>query len=152
MHFPIIVSACLCGFPCRYDGASSLHPGLRNMVDTGLAIPVCPEELGGLETPRTPCEIYCGRVVDAEGYDKTEAFALGAAETLRIALEHGARIAVLKERSPSCGSKEIYDGTFTGTRISGLGITAALLRENGIRVFSEETLAENPSLGLDFLK
>lgn len=143
MRFPIIASACLCGFHCRYDGTAASHRVLRKLCARGLAVAVCPEELGGLQTPRPPCEIHEGRVIDSTGRDVTASFRHGAEETLRIAQEHGATMAVLKERSPSCGSGIIYDGTFSGRRIAGQGVTAALLRANGITVLSEEDLPED---------
>lgn len=144
MHTPILVSACLCGVPCRYDGTAAPHPVLLEWHAKGLVIPVCPEALGGLATPRPPCEILDGRVVDATGRDLTAFFTRGARETLRIAEEHGALTAVLKERSPSCGSRVIYDGTFSGRKVAGQGVTTALLRVNGIIIFSEEDLPPLP--------
>ncbi len=130
----MIVSACLAGFPCRYDGKARPCAQVVELVRAGKAIPVCPEQLGGLPTPRTSCEIREGRVVDAEGYDRTEAFRRGARAVLRIAQTYGATEALLQSRSPSCGSGRIYDGSFTKTLTAGDGVTARLLKENGIQV------------------
>ncbi len=130
----MIVSACLAGFPCRYDGKARPCAQVVELVRAGKAIPVCPEQLGGLPTPRTSCEIRDGRVVDAEGYDRTEAFRRGARAVLRIAQTYGATEALLQSRSPSCGSGWIYDGSFTKTLTAGDGVTARLLKENGIQV------------------
>jgi uncharacterized protein YbbK (DUF523 family) len=130
----MIVSACLAGFPCRYDGKARPCAQVVELVRAGKAIPVCPEQLGGLPTPRTSCEIRDGRVVDAEGRDRTEAFRRGARAVLRIAQTYGATEALLQSRSPSCGSGRIYDGSFTKTLTAGDGVTARLLKENGIQV------------------
>ena len=130
----MIVSACLAGFPCRYDGKARPCAQVVELVRAGKAIPVCPEQLGGLPTPRASCEIREGRVVDAEGYDRTEAFQCGARAVLRIAQTYGATEALLQSRSPSCGSGWIYDGSFTKTLTAGDGVTARLLKENGIQV------------------
>ena len=130
----MIVSACLAGFPCRYDGKARPCAQVVELVRAGKAIPVCPEQLGGLPTPRTSCEIRDGRVVDAEGYDRTEAFRRGARAVLEIAQTYGATEALLQSRSPSCGSGRIYDGSFTKTLTAGDGVTARLLKENGIQV------------------
>ena len=130
----MIVSACLAGFPCRYDGKARPCAQVVELVRAGKAIPVCPEQLGGLPTPRTSCEIREGRVVDADGHDRTEAFRRGARAVLQIAQTYGATEALLQSRSPSCGSGRIYDGSFTKTLTAGDGVTARLLKENGIQV------------------
>ena len=130
----MIVSACLAGFPCRYDGKARPCAQVVELVRAGKAIPVCPEQLGGLPTPRTSCEIREGRVVDADGRDRTEAFERGARAVLKIAQTYGATEALLQSRSPSCGSGRIYDGSFTKTLTAGDGVTARLLKENGIQV------------------
>ena len=129
-----IVSACLAGFPCRYDGKSRLCAEAVELVRAGKAIPVCPEQLGGLATPRPPCEILAGRVVDRNGVDRTEDYRRGAAAVLEIAKTYGATEALLQKRSPSCGAGWIYDGTFSKTLVQGDGITARLLLENEIQV------------------
>ena len=137
MH--ILVSACLLGTPCRYDGTGKLLAQLEQLQAQGhLLIPVCPEILGGLPTPRSPAELQRdGRVVTQDGQDVTSAYHLGAQKTLELALAHGCTAAVLKERSPSCGCGQIYDGTFTHQLIEGSGITAQLLLAHGISVYGE---------------
>ena len=130
----MIVSACLAGFPCRYDGKARPCPEVVELVRAGKAIPVCPEQLGGLETPRPPCEILNGRVVDQNGADQTEAYRRGAEAVLALARTYGATEALLQKRSPSCGSGWIYDGTFSKRLVAGDGVTARLLAENGIQV------------------
>ena len=138
-HAPILVSACLLGEPCRYDGKSVPCEAVSELARTRRLVPVCPEQLGGLPTPRIPCEIQPdGRVVDSRGTDRTDAFASGARAALHIARENGCSQAILKENSPSCGTQHVYDGTFSGTLIPGKGKTAALLAESGIEVFSED--------------
>ncbi|BCS89277.1 DUF523 domain-containing protein [Pseudodesulfovibrio sediminis] len=139
-HSPCIVSACLIGMFCRYSGeVVSFGPAVE-LVRQGRAIPFCPEAMGGLSTPRKPCEIKDGRVVDSDGVDQTAAFRRGAEEGLRLAKLAGCTEAILKTRSPSCGCGIIYDGSFTSTCIQGDGVFAALLKEHGITVRSEEDL------------
>ena len=139
-----IAAACLCGVPCRWDGRAAPMESLMALCAAGLALPVCPEvDGGGLAVPRPPCEQRNGRVFTRDGTDVTGAFAEGAAHTLRLALAHGIRLAVLKENSPSCGSTMIYDGGFTGRRIPGRGVTTALLEAHGIRVVSELEFSED---------
>ena len=133
-----IVSACLAGFPCRYDGKAKPCAAVVELVRAGKAVPVCPEQLGGLPTPRPPCEILAGQVVDRNGIDQTEAYRRGAEAVLRIAQTYGATQALLQKRSPSCGAGWIYDGTFSKTLVQGDGITARLLTENGIQVIGIE--------------
>ncbi|CCH49771.1 DUF523 domain-containing protein [Pseudodesulfovibrio piezophilus] len=141
---PILVSACLAGIFCRYDGKTNANETILEMVRSGTAIPFCPEVHGGLPTPRPPCEIQGASVLDCHGNDCTNAFVRGAEEGLRLAHLVGCTEAILKARSPSCGSGIIYDGTFSGTRISGNGCFADLLMKNGIRVRSEETISSFP--------
>ena len=143
----ILVSACLLGTPCRYDGASRPCGELARLEVLGhRLIPVCPEVMGGLPTPRPPAELQRdGRVVDRAGKDVTEAYRIGAEEVLELARAHGCTLAVLKERSPSCGRGQIYDGSFTGRLTEGSGVTARLLEEHGVQVYGESeagTLAE----------
>lgn len=143
-----IVSACLAGVNCRHDGGNSADPLVRELVRQGKAIPVCPEQLGGLETPRMPAEIQGGdgkdvlegkaRVIRKDGTDVTDCFLKGAYETVEIAKLAGARRAIMKCSSPSCGCGKIYDGTFSGKRINGNGVTAELLIRNGIDVKTEK--------------
>ena len=137
-----VVSACLAGEPCRYDGGCSPCPSVQRLIRAGQALPVCPETLGGLPTPRVPSEIRDGSVVAKDGTDVTDAFTRGAEEALRLAQENGCTAAILKARSPSCGSGEIYDGTFTGTRVPGEGVFARMAREAGLEIWNEETFTE----------
>ena len=134
----MVVSACLAGFPCRYDGKSRPCPMAMQLVREGKAIPLCPEQLGGLSTPRTPCEISNGRVIDKNGVDRTEDYRRGAEAVLTLARTYGATQALLQNRSPSCGSGWIYDGTFSNKLVAGDGVTARLLAENGIQVIGIE--------------
>jgi uncharacterized protein YbbK (DUF523 family) len=140
----VLVSACLLGAPVRYNGKDkkSGHPVLERWLREGRVVSACPEVLGGLGTPRAPSEIVhiegLRRVVANTGRDVTTEFERGAALALDQALTNDVRVAVLKEGSPSCGTSWTYDGTFSGTRIGGEGVTSALLRSRGIRVFSEE--------------
>ena len=134
----ILVSACLAGVPCRYDGKSSLNPAIADMVRRGEALAVCPETLGGGTVPRVPCEIVTAggetRVVSRDGRDFTAEFLLGARRALEIALDARVTKALLKRRSPSCGIGQIYDGSFTGRLTAGSGLTADLLAAHGIEV------------------
>ena len=111
---PILVSACLLGCACRYDGASKPHPAILRLARERAVIPVCPEQLGGLPTPRPPAEIQGERVINREGRDVTAQYRAGAEATLRLAIAEGCTLALLKEKSPSCGSGRVYDGSFTG--------------------------------------
>ena len=149
----IIVSACLCGINCKYDGGNNLDERVLKLLKEGKAMLVCPEQLGGQETPRVPREIINGngldvlegraRILGAElNNDVTSKFIKGAYETYKIAEAVGASIAILKARSPSCGVSKIYDGSFSGTLRQGNGVTAELLLSRGIRVFTEENLDE----------
>ena len=132
----IIVSACLAGYRCRYDGKIVPDEEIVALIKSGGAIPVCPEMMGGLPCPRVPAERTEDglRVVTREGKDVTEAFTSGAKEALRMAKLYGCEKAILKAKSPSCGCGQIYDGTFSGTLRDGDGVTAELFRENGIAV------------------
>ncbi len=132
----IIVSACLAGYRCRYDGKTVPNEAIVALVKRGEAIPVCPEMLGGLPCPRIPSERTADgtKVLAKDGRDVTEAFQRGAEETLRLARLYGCGHAILKARSPSCGYGKIYDGSFSGTLREGSGVTAELLLENGITV------------------
>jgi len=144
----ILVSACLLGIPCRYDGGSSPVPQLQKLATLGRAVPICPEVAGGLPTPRPPAEIVGGdgedvldgraRVVRIDGEDVTEAFLRGAEAALSLARRLGVKKAVLKSLSPSCGSDLIHDGTFSGGLREGVGVTAALLKRAGIEVEEEQ--------------
>ena len=136
----ILVSACLLGTRCRYDGASKAHPGMAALAERHTLIPVCPEQLGGLPTPRPSAERQGEHVVTKTGVDVTEQYRRGAEETLMLCKLLGCEAAVLKERSPSCGRGEIYDGTFTRTLIPGDGVTAELLAAHGITVYGESDI------------
>jgi uncharacterized protein YbbK (DUF523 family) len=137
-NYEYIVSACLCGENCRYDGKSTLSENVKRLVDEGKAIMVCPEVEGGLPIPRHPCEIRGNNVVNSQDEDKTKEFISGAEKVLELAKKHNIKKAILKEKSPSCGSSFIYDGKFSRKLIKGQGITTSLLRENGIEVISDE--------------
>ena len=133
----LLISACLVGENCKYNGGNNALPpetlaALRSRFEL---VPVCPEQLGGLPTPRVPSERRGERVVNREGADVTEAFRRGAEQAVRIAEQTGCRRALLKSNSPSCGSGSIYDGSFSGRLTAGDGVAAALLKHSGIEVF-----------------
>ena len=133
-----LISACLLGTPCRYDGASrELSEKIARLMETNTLIPVCPEILGGLPTPRPPAERQGEQVVSCEGRDVTEQYLRGAREVARLFRLFRADGVILKDRSPSCGTGGIYDGSFTSTLTGGEGVTAAYLRSLGIPVFPE---------------
>jgi len=134
----ILVSGCLLGICCRYNGTGKLSEGLLEL--TYHFIPVCPEQLGGLTTPRLPAEKIGDKVILKDGRDVTDEFMNGALETLKIAQMYDCKLAILKERSPSCGFGKIYDGTFLGNIIDGEGVTAKLLSENEIKVIGESEI------------
>jgi uncharacterized protein YbbK (DUF523 family) len=136
----IIVSACLAGVGCRYDGAAKPCKVVIRLVAEGQAIPLCPEQLGGLSTPRQPAEIIDSQVIRKDGVDVTAEFTRGALEALKLARLVGAKTAVLKSRSPSCGSGKIYDGSFTGRLVDGSGLFAELCKQAGIEVKTEEEI------------
>ncbi|MYG00326.1 DUF523 domain-containing protein [Candidatus Poribacteria bacterium] len=141
-----LVSACLLGVNCRYDAGNSRNENALKQQETDELIPVCPEEAGGLPTPRPAVEIVGGdgndvldgkaKVMTADGQDKTEQFLKGAQHALELAQSQGATSVIFKSRSPSCGCGKIYDGSFSGTLITGDGVTAALLKRHGIKVIS----------------
>ena len=132
------MSACLLGEPCRYDGKAQPCEAAKALAGRYELVPVCPEQLGGLPTPRTPSEILRdGRVVDCMGHDRTDAFLDGARAVLAIAQERGCERAVLKSRSPSCGVHEVYDGSFEGVVVPGRGIAADMLAKAGIEIADE---------------
>ena len=142
----VMISACLLGVRCRYDGGHSRNETALNQKETYQLIPVCPEESGGLQTPRPPAEIVGGdgdavldgkaKVMTKDGTDVTRAYLKGAHHALQVAQSHGATHVILKARSPSCGCDDIYDGTFTGTLTVGDGVTTALLKRHGITITS----------------
>lgn len=133
-----LISACLLGLPCRYDGAARpMSEAIARLKERATLVPVCPEVLGGLPTPRPPAEIRGRRVINREGRDVTEEYLRGAREVARLVRQFGAAGVILKDRSPSCSTDGIYDGSFTGTLVPGEGVTAAYLRTLGIPVFPE---------------
>ena len=136
------MSSCLLGAAVRYDGRAKTSASriLARWRAEGRLLAVCPEVAGGLGVPRAPAELVGTAVLTADGTDVTAAFTLGARSALETAQRFGVRMAVLKEGSPSCGSHRVYDGTFTGQSVPGAGLTARLLTDHGIRVFSEDDL------------
>lgn len=136
----IICSACLLGIKCRYDGNSKTNKKAIELFKEQILIPVCPEQMGGLPTPREPAEQKGDKFITKSGKDVSKKFVKGAKETFKIAKQYNVKLAILKQRSPSCGFGQIYDGTFSGRIIKGNGITAALLNKNGIKIMSEEDL------------
>lgn len=139
----VLISACLLGVSCRYDGLSKPLDAkiIENLRSRYHLIPICPEIFGGLPTPRIPAEIQADRLVlRKDGKDITDEYKKGAKEALRLAKLFDCKLAILKERSPSCGSGVIYDGSFTGNKINGDGITAELLKKEGIRIIGESEL------------
>ena len=135
-----LCSACLLGEKCRYDGGSKPNEKIIALSKKEKLIPVCPEQLGGLPTPREPAEQRAEKVFTISGKNVTLQFENGAKQVLKIAKQLGIKEAILKQRSPSCGAGQIYDGTFSGKIIRGDGVTTALLKKNGIKVSSEEDL------------
>ncbi|HEY3375108.1 MAG TPA: DUF523 domain-containing protein [Candidatus Aquicultor sp.] len=148
-----IVSSCLIGLKTRYDGNSKPCQKVKDLVEEGIAVPFCPEQCGGLPTPRPAAEIAGGdghdviagraRVLNADDADVTDAYLRGAEGALQLARMIGATIAVLASRSPSCGAGAIYNGTFSGTIVEGDGVTAALLKEAGLDVVTEKEFAND---------
>jgi len=135
-----LCSACLLGIKCRYDGKSKEDRKVIDLAKREVLIPVCPEQLGGLPTPRESRERRGKRVITISGRDETENHRRGAEETLKLAKMLGIKEAIFKQKSPSCGCGHIYDGTFSGKIIKGEGVTTELLKKNGIKVISEEDL------------
>lgn len=136
----MIVSACLAGVKCSGDGSARPSKKVIDLVRQGKAIPVCPEQLGGLPTPRAPSERKGGGVFTKDGRDVTAEFEKGAEEALKTAQLADCKKAILKSLSPSCGSGRVYDGTFSGKPTDGDGVFAELLKKNGIKVLTEEEL------------
>jgi uncharacterized protein YbbK (DUF523 family) len=144
----VLVSACLLGVECNHRGKASPSEAVRALGAASRLIGVCPEVAGGLSTPRPAAERQPdGRVRSAEGEDVTDAYLRGAAHAVELARATGAKRAVLKARSPSCGPHGVYDGTFTGTLVEGSGVTAAALVDAGVDVVSEEDVAADAALG-----
>lgn len=138
----ILVSACLLGENCRYNGGNNLIEKIKRLEEKHEIYPFCPEVEGGAPIPRIPCEIVNHRVVDKEGNDLTDLFMRGAESTLRLVQKERIEAAILKQRSPSCGYGKIYDGSFSGNIIIGNGITADLLAKKGVKIFTEEDFQE----------
>jgi len=141
---PILVSACLLGIPCRYNGEEKANKLVLKLCEQHTLIPVCPEQLGGLPTPREPSERKGDRVVSRTGADVTAEFERGAKETLRIAKLCGCSCAIMKSKSPSCGCGKVYDGSFTGKLIPGNGAAAQKLMDHDILVVTEDEIADLP--------
>ncbi|WP_337576928.1 DUF523 domain-containing protein [Phascolarctobacterium succinatutens] len=139
----ILVSACLLGKNCKYNGGNNLNQSVLGFIEGHEVIGVCPEQLGGLSTPRLPAEIVDGVVTNKEGVSVDNEFRKGAQEALAVALENKVDLAILQSRSPSCGVKEIYDGSFSGKKIQGQGVFAKLLSARGIKVLDAEDVAEH---------
>ena len=136
MKEKILVSACLLGINCKYSGGNNYSEEVMEFLKDYEIIPVCPEQLGGLPTPRPASEIVGDKVINIEGNDVTANYIKGAEEALKIAKMLGVKKALLKAKSPSCGNGKIYDGTFSGTLIDGDGITTKILKENDIKVIT----------------
>ncbi len=142
MKEKLLISACLLGRNCKYNGGNNYHPLAHRLAEAYDLVPVCPECLGGLKIPHEPSERVGDRVLSKSGGDVTAAFRLGAERTLAAAEKHGVKRAVLKERSPSCGCGAVYDGTFTGTVAPGNGLAAELLLAAGVAVYGESRIQE----------
>ena len=141
MRPAVLISLCLMGIECRYDGGcNAIDPGRLGALCR--LIPVCPEVFGGLPVPRIDSQRRGERVVTRDGADVTKEYETGAAEALRLAREHDVVFCVMKQGSPACGSKVIHDGTFSGTKVPGEGVAVQLLREAGYRVYGEEDIEE----------
>lgn len=136
----IMVSACLLGQNCKYNGGNNYSEKVAEYIKGHEVIPVCPEVAGGLPTPRIPCEIVNGVVMNRDGENKDKEFRTGARRCLEKALEEKVDMAILQSRSPSCGVKQIYDGTFSGTKIEGSGVFAELLVKSGVKVVDVEDI------------
>ena len=130
----IMISACLLGQNCKYNGGNNRNPELLRLLEGYALIPVCPEVLGGLPVPRTPAEIVNGRVMNRNGEDVDAAFRRGAEKALALAEKEQPELIVLQSRSPSCGVNEIYDGTFSNTLVPGRGVFAEAAKEAGFRI------------------
>ena len=147
----ILISACLAGEACKYNGGHNRAEEILSLCQKHHweYTAVCPEVLGGLPVPRKRSEIRDGRVVDEEGTDVTEAFGQGAEKALELGLKFGFDVAILQPRSPSCGCREIYDGTFTGRKIPGKGVFASMLKEKGYPVYDADEVTEEKLLDLE---
>ena len=140
MKEKILVSACLLGVDCKYSGGNNLNEKVLDYIKDYEVIPVCPEIMGGLSTPRPPSERIGDKVLNNQGIDVTNEYTKGANETLKLAKLFNVKKALLKAKSPSCGKGQIYDGTFKGVLVTGNGVTVELLESNGIEVITEQDL------------
>lgn len=138
----LLISACLLGRNCKYSGGNNYHPLTEALRERYELVPVCPECMGGLPIPHDPAERVGDKVISRTGTDVTAPFKKGAELALRRARQTGAKLALLKERSPSCGCGAIYDGTFTGTVVPGSGVAAELLAKNGVTIYGESRIKE----------
>ena len=136
----LLISGCLIGNNTKYNGGNNYNPLIEKLKEKYELVVICPEVMGGLSTPRNPSEINGDRVISSVGVDVTKEFNLGAEMAYNIAVNNNVKKALLKEGSPSCGSNKIYDGTFTGVKIDGKGITVRKLKELGIEIYSENEI------------
>lgn len=136
----VLVSACLLGVNCKYNGKNNYSKEIIEYLKDKEIIPVCPEQLGGLSTPRVASEIKVDRVITKDGKDVTDSFVKGATEVLQLAKKLNVKKAILKSKSPSCGYKKIYDGTFSNTLTNGNGVCAELLTNNGIEIINSDNI------------
>ena len=136
----LLISGCLIGNNTKYNGGNNYNPLIEKLKEKYELVVICPEVMGGLSTPRNPSEINGDRVISSVGVDVTKEFNLGAERAYNIAVNNNVKKALLKEGSPSCGSNKIYDGTFTGVKIDGKGITVRKLKELGIEIYSENEI------------
>ena len=137
MRIEFVVSACLAGCKCRYDGKDNLCPKVKQLVEEGRAITVCPEVMGGLSTPRIPSERKEDKIINAEGFDNTPYFEKGVELAIEEVKKFNIKKAILKAKSPSCGNKYIYDGTFSKTLVEGKGLLAEKLSELSVEIYDE---------------
>lgn len=138
----LLISTCLCGNNTKYNGGNNLISRLKEIEEKFNLIHICPEVFGGLATPRNPSEILGDKIISSVGLDVTDNFIKGANKALELANKYNVKYALLKEGSPSCGVHKIYDGTFSGTKIDGNGITTAILKQAEITVFNENEIDE----------
>ena len=139
----ILVSACLLGDKCKYNGGHNYNEKVAALQAEHEVIPVCPEVAGGLPVPRIPCEIVNGEVINTAGESKDKEFRKGAEQCLAVAKQHKIDLAILQSRSPSCGVRQIYDGSFSGRLVTGSGVFASRLLKNGFRVMDVEDFLQN---------
>lgn len=138
----IAVSSCLLGINCKYNGDSNYNEKIINLKKDHTLIPICPEVLGGLDTPRVPAEIVGDKVINQQGVDVTSNYQLGAMKALAILKENNIDVVILKAKSPSCGMGKVYDGTFNHILIDGDGITTQLFKKNGIKIYNENNFED----------